>query len=148
MTVCPGIWFPAVPEQNAVDARADRTVQATIAVLLLGGFVFRQPWIVPIVLLPEALGALGGPARHPTYALAGRVVASRLPAGDETQDAATIRAQCWVAVALLGIASLAFLGSIDVLGWTAALLEAGIAVLAATTRVHAGAELVARIRRR
>jgi hypothetical protein len=139
---------PAVREPHAVDARADRAVQATIAILILGGFVFRQPWIVPLVLLPEALGALGGPARHPVYVLAGRVVASRLPPAEETQDATTIRAQSVVAVTLLGLASLAFVFSIDVLGWAAALVEAGIAVIAATTRVHAGAALVARLRRR
>jgi len=138
---------PAMGELNAVDARADRAVQATIAVLILGGFVFRQPLIVPLVLLPEALGALGGPARHPLYVLARRFVVPRLPLGDETQDAATIRAQCAVAVALLGVASLAFVVSVDALGWAAALLEAGVAMIAATTRVHAGAALVARLRR-
>jgi Domain of unknown function (DUF4395) len=139
---------PAVGEPNAVDARADRGVQAAIAVLILGGFVFRQPWVVPLVLLPEALGALGGPARDPLYLLAGRIVASRLPPGEEAQDAATIRGQCLVAVVLLGTASVAFLFSIDALGWTFALVEAGIAVIAATTRVHAGAALIARLRRR
>jgi hypothetical protein len=138
---------PSVGEPNAVDARADRGVQATIAVLILGGFVFRQPWIVPLVLLPEALGALGGPSRHPLYVLAGRVVASRLPPGGETQDERTIRMQCVVSAVLLGVASFAFLFSVDALGWAAALIEAGIAVIAATTRVHAGAALFARLRR-
>jgi uncharacterized protein DUF4395 len=139
---------PAVGEPNEVDARADRGVQAAIAVLILGGFVFRQPWVVPLVLLPEALGALGGPARDPLYLLAGRIVASRLPPGEEAQDAATIRGQSVVAVVLLGVASVAFLFSVDALGWAFALVEAGIAVIAATTRVHAGAALIARLRRR
>lgn len=137
----------AVGEPNTIDARADRGVQAAIAVVILGGFVFRQPWVVPLVLLPEALGALGGVGRDPLYMLAGRIVASRLPPGDETVDAASIRGQCVVAVALLAVASVAFLFSVDAVGWTFALVEAGIAVIAATTRIHAGAALIARLRR-
>ena len=65
-----------------VDARADRAVQGTVAVVTLGAFVFHQPWVIPVLGVFVGAGALLGPAGNPFHRLfdgARRARASRPP---------------------------------------------------------------------
>jgi hypothetical protein len=136
-----------MPASPPVDSRADRVVEGAVAIALLAAFVFRQPLVVPAIGLIVAIGAAVGPRGNALHVAFATVVTPRLPAPIETVDATTIRVQDLVITVLLAVASLAFLLDIDSGGWLAALLGAGVALLAATTGFHVAAELRTRLRR-
>lgn len=131
----------------AVDSRADRTVQGAVAVILLAAFVFRQIWILPVLGVLVGAGAAFGPAGNPFHRIFAGFVSPRLSAAKSHEDAATIRLQDVLAVALLGAATLCILIGLDAVAWIVALTEAGIAAVAATTGVHLGVIVRDRIRR-
>jgi hypothetical protein len=131
-----------------VDARADRVVQGAIAVVTLGAFVFRAGWAIPVLALVLGLGAAIGPAGNALHRLFASLAAPRLPPVRATVPASTVRAQDGLAVALLGFATLCLLISLGGIAWIVALAEAGVAAVAATTRVHLGEILLDRLERR
>jgi len=117
-------------------------------VVLLGAFVFRQIWIVPVLGVLVGAGAAFGPAGNPFLRLFTAFVEPRLPEPSTFEDPATVHAQDVLAVALLGAATLTLLISLNVVSWVIALAEAGAAATAATTGVHFGVAVRDRIRRR
>jgi hypothetical protein len=127
---------------DAVDARTDRAAQATVGVVLLAAFVFRVTWIVPLVALFLAVGALAGPEGNVLHKVFERWVLPRLPANaapttESSVPVATVRAQDALGAVILAAAALGFVLGIGPIGWVLVLAEAVIAILAATTRVHA-----------
>ena len=133
---------------EAIDSRADRTAQGVVAVVLLAAFVFRQIWIVPVLAVLVGAGAALGPGGNPFLRLFAGFVSPRISKPTAFEDPATVRAQDVLGVALLGVAMVAVLISLNVVAWIIALAEAGIAVIAATTGVHAGVVVRDRIRHR
>ena len=135
------------PASAPVDSRADRTAQGVVAVILLSAFVFRQMWIIPVLGVLVGAGAAFGPGGNPFLRLFEAFVAPRLPAPTTFEDPVTVHAQDVLAVALLGVASLTMLISLNVVSWVIALVEAGVAATAATTGVHVGVAVRDRLRR-
>ena len=131
-----------------VDVRADRAVQATVAVVMLSAFVFRQPGVIPVFVVVLGAGALIGPAGNPIYRLFAGVVAPRLSPAADVEPAATLRAQDVLGVGLLGAATLCILVGLGGLAWIVTLVEAGVAVVAATTGAHLGVVVRDRFLRR
>jgi disulfide bond formation protein DsbB len=131
---------------EGVDARTDRVAQGAVGVALLAAFVYRIPWLVPVLSLLLAVGALAGPQANGLHVAFERWVSPRLPAPRSTSPEAkvpepTVRAQDALAAVILAVASLAFLFGIAIVGWALALAEAVIAIIAATTRIHIGERL-------
>jgi hypothetical protein len=131
-----------------VDSRADRSAQGAVAVFLLGAFVFRQIWIVPVLGALVASGAALGPPGNPFLRLFTAFVAPRLGPPSEHEVAATVRIQDVLLAALLGVATLALLIGLGPITWIVALATAGIAAVAATTGVHIGVTVRDQLRRR
>ena len=127
---------PAGDEE--IDPRADRAAQSTIGVVLLAAFVFRVPWLLPVVAALVALGALGGVGTNPLHYAFRRWIGPRLPAPTPAPAITpeTVRRQDALAAVLLGVASLLYVLGLTSVGWALAIVEAVIAILAATTRVH------------
>ncbi len=128
---------------DAVDARTDRAAQATIGVVLLAGFVFRVTWVVPLLGVVVGVAALAGPEANVLHRVFERLVAPRLPAprdhvSERTVAVDTVRAQDGLAAVILLVAALALVLGVGPVGWMLVVAEAMVAILAATTRVHAG----------
>lgn len=132
---------PSLP--GAVDARADRAAQAFIGVLLLAAFVFRLPWLVPVVIIGLAGAALAGPRADPLVWVFHRFVAPRLKASDQTIDARTVQLQDLSTVGLTVVATLSLL-VLPIFGWLVVVVTAIVAVVAASTGVHVGAVVLGR----
>jgi hypothetical protein len=127
---------------DAVDARTDRAAQATVGIILLAAFVFRVTWIVPVVALFLGVGALAGPEGNVLHKAFERWLLPRLPATtastvEGSVAVATVRAQDALEAVILAAAALAFVLGIGPIGWVLVLAGAVIAILAATTRIHA-----------
>ena len=136
---------PATP---VVDARADRSAQGVVAIVLLAAFVFRQIWVIPVLGVLVGAGAAFGPEGNPFHRAFGAYVAPRLSAATHHEDAAVVRAQDVLATALLGLATVTLLIGLGLVAWVVALAEAGVAVTAATTGVHLAVMLRDRFHRR
>ena len=121
-----------------VDARADRAVQGTVAVATLSAFVFHQAWVIPVVGVFVGAGALMGPAGNPIFRIFDGLVAPRLSPAANVEAVSTLRAQDVLGVAVLGLATVCLLIDLGGVAWIVALVEAGIAAVAATTGVHLG----------
>jgi hypothetical protein len=128
------------------DARADRAAEGAVGIVLLGGFVFRMPWIVPVVGIVLGAAALGGARTDLLRGAFARLVAPRLGPPVGFLDPATLRAQDGVLAGLCGLASLAFM-VLTSLGWLIAIAAAIVAIVAATAGIHLGAWAVARLQR-
>jgi hypothetical protein len=126
---------------DAVDARADRGVQAAISIVTLSAFVFRAPWVIPILAVLLAAGALLGPGGNPFHRIFEGLIAPRASKARTVVPASTIRAQDALGAALLGTATVFLLIGIGAVEWTLALAEAGVAAVAATTGVHLAVKL-------
>jgi hypothetical protein len=131
-----------------VDVRADRAVQGTVAVATLSAFVFHQPWVIPVLGVFVGAGALIGPAGNPIYRLFDGLVAPRLRPVESVEPASTLRAQDVLGIAVLGLATVCILIGLGGLAWFVALVEAGVAAVAATTGVHLGVLARDRLRRK
>jgi len=123
---------------DAVDARIDRLVQSTVGVILLAAFVFRFPLVLPALAVLLGAGGLAGPPANVFHWAYVRAVAGRLPPGDATVPAETVQAQDLLAAAILLVASGAYAIGLGPVAWLLALVEAGIAIVAATTGLHLG----------
>ncbi len=126
---------------EAVDARTDRVTQGAVGIALLAGFVFRVPWVVPVVGIITAVAALGGPGANVLHWIFERLIAPRLPspgaiAAEPKVLGTTVRAQDALATVILLVATLTFALGIGLVGWILAVAEAVIAIMAATTRIH------------
>ena len=121
-----------------VDGRADRVVQTTVAVVTLSAFVFRQQWVVPVLAVLLAGGAIFGPRGNPFHRAYAAFIAPRLGPGAGVEDATTVQAQDILGCALLGVATLCIVIGIGGVAWIVTLAEGVVAAVAATTGVHLG----------
>jgi hypothetical protein len=123
-----------------LDARVLRLQQGAVTVVLLAGFVFGIPWMIPIAaLLPGLDAALV--ARGPTARLWQRLIAGRAGPARTSDTPTTFRTQSLAVFSALVIATLVFLAGV---GWLAAVMSILVAVLAAlcaTGLFNLGAEL-------
>src|SRR3954468_8838505 len=131
-----------------VDVRADRAVQGAITVIALGAFVFHAPIVIPVLAVILGAGALIGPNGNAFHRLFAALVAPRLSPAAAVVPAETVQAQDALGAVLLAVATLCNLIGLGGLGSILTLLEAGAAVVAATTGVHFGAMVTDRIRRK
>jgi hypothetical protein len=131
-----------------VDVRADRVVQGVITVIALGAFVFHAPIVIPVLAVVLGAGALIGPKGNAFHRLFIALVGPRLSPATAVVPAETVQAQDALGAVLLAVAALCNLIGLGGLGSILTLIEAGAAVVAATTAVHVGALVVDRIRRR
>jgi len=133
---------------ESVDARADRAVQGAISIVTLSAFVFRAPWVIPVLAVFLAAGALLGPAGNPFHRVFQGVVAPRASKPRLLVPASTIQAQDALAAALLAVATFFLLVGVGAIAWIVTLAEGGVAAVAATTGIHVGIVARDRIRRR
>jgi hypothetical protein len=131
-----------------VDARADRVAQGTIAIVTLGAFVFRSVWAIPVLTVLVGVGAVAGPDGNLLLRLFAGVVEPRIPPARSTVPAPSVQAQDVLVAALLGLATLCLLIHLGGIGWIVALGAAGVAAVAATTRIHLGETVRDRFMRR
>jgi len=129
---------------GAVDARDDRAAQAFVGVFLLAAFVFRLPWLVPLLAVALAGAAIAGPRWNPFLFVFDRLVAPRLGAVEQQVDATVVQMQDAFTVGLAVLASLGLL-LIKPFGWLVVIVAAIAAVLAASTGVHVGATVLRRL---
>ena len=125
------------------DPRADRLSQALAGVLILTGFVFRIPALVPVVGLLAALVAVAGPGADPLRIAWHHFVAPRLGPAEEA-DASEIRRQQTAIASACGVAWVTML-AIPLLGWLIAMVAAVVAILGAASGVALGAVGVERL---
>jgi hypothetical protein len=136
-----------VSGSDSVDARADRAVQGAVAIVTLGAFVFRAPWVIPVLAVLVGAGALLGPVGNPFHRLFEGMVAPRISRPPTVVPSSTIRAQDMLAVALLGAATILLLIGLGGVAWIVTLAEGGVAAVAATTGTHLGLVALDRLRR-
>jgi hypothetical protein len=132
----------------SVDGRELRAAQGVVAVILLGAFVFRLPWLVPVVAVVTVAGAVLGPHANPLHVAYRTVVAPRIAPPRVHEEPAAVRALDGLAAAACGLATLAFAGGLYGAGWVVALAEAAVAAVAASTGANAAVALRDRLRRR
>ncbi len=123
-----------------VDVRASRFEQAIVVVILLAGFVFREPGSIPAAGLVTTLGLVLGD-RSPVARLWDQVVAPRRPAGTEFEPRTTARTQALgLTVGLVAATAIWLAGSVE-LGSIVAALVAVVAALGATGVVNVAGEI-------
>src|SRR5215475_13929443 len=92
--------------EAVVDARAVRFELAVIAVALLGAFVFRVKWVVPVLAVVVAVGVGFGARANLFRRVFSAVGAARLGPATVTVPARAVRFSELFAVAMLTLASL------------------------------------------
>ena len=129
-----------------VDARAGRFEQGVVVVVLLFGFVFSQPWSIPVAAVLAGLSATLGD-RSPISRLWQRIVAPRLRAHRPMEPVGAARAQALLITAALVLATLVLLAGSVGLASVVAAVAAIVAALGATGIVNAAAEIRKRTNR-
>jgi hypothetical protein len=129
------------PALAPIDPRGPRFNQAVLAGALLIGFVFDARWVVPVFAGVLLLGAAFGSRYGPFLRLYAEVIRPRLRPPAELEDPRPPRFAAAVGVAFLVAATVAFALGAVALGWTLALIVAGLAALAAVTGVCIGCEV-------
>jgi hypothetical protein len=123
-----------------------RFTQGVVAVLVLGGFVFRLIWMNALVAALVALAFALGPQADIVGLAYDRwlTVRRRAPASEPPERVRLVLA---TSVGLLAAATIAGLARLGGLGWLVALVAAGAAALYATTGIVAAGAFQARRRR-
>ena len=123
-----------------LDARVLRIQQGAVTVVLLAGFVFQIPWMIPVAaVLPGLDAALV--RRGPTARLWAAVLAERAGPAKTSDSAGAFRTQSLAVFSALVIATLVFLAGLDWLATLLGILVAVLAALCATGRFSLGSEL-------
>ncbi len=121
-----------------VDARADRLAEGTVGVALLAAFVFKVPWLVPLVGLVLLVAAVAGTRANPFHILFVRAIAPRLGPPDATVGEDVIQVQDALLAAMTAVAAAGFALGVAFLGWLVVIAAAIVAALAAATSFYAG----------
>jgi len=136
------------PDSAPVDGRAVRAAEAVTVVLVLGGFVFRAPLLVPLVAIVDGLGGVVGLHAHPVHALYRATVARHLDPARVLEAPSAVRALHQLTAGLCAVASLALAIGVGIVGWPLALAAAAAAAVDATTGFNAAIALRDRFNRR
>lgn len=131
-----------------IDPRGPRFNQAVLTVALLGGFLVDARPVVPVFAAVLLLGAAFGPRYGPFLRLYAEVIRPRLGPPADLEDPRPPRFAAAVGVVFLAAASVAFAAGAPGLGWTLALIVAGLAGLAASTGICVGCEIYVFLARR
>jgi len=123
-----------------VDARILRLEQGVVTVVLLAGFVFSIPWMIPTAALLTGMDAAFGPT-GPTEALWRAVLAPRLGPPRTFDRRAAARAQELCCFGALVVATLLSLIGVGTIATLLAILVAGVSAAAATGLFCLGTEL-------
>jgi hypothetical protein len=129
-------------QKQMVDRNSMRSGAGLSAVLLLIGFVFEWRPIVPAVGAALAMGSLFGLRYSPlgwTYRTAKKLLRLSIPV--EPEEEPPPRFAQTLGFAFLGAGSLAFIPGWNALGWTLALIVAGLQALLASTGLCIGCEI-------
>jgi len=120
-----------------------------VGLAVLSAFVFRLPWIVPVLAVALGIGALAGPHANALQIVIERWITPRLPTAkaEAFVPVTTVRAQDALAAAILLVAGSAFVLGIGFVGWLLAIVEAVIAIIAATTGIHLAELLLGRLQK-
>jgi Domain of unknown function (DUF4395) len=129
-----------VAAMRLVDARAGRFEQGVVVVVLLAGFVFSQPWSIPLATVIALLGTALA-ERSPLARFWQRVVAPRLRAVRPMEPVEAARAQSLLISAALVVATLVLLAGSVGLASVVAAVAAVVAALGATGIMNAAAEI-------
>jgi hypothetical protein len=131
-----------------IDPRGPRFNQTVLAVGLLVGFAFDQPWVAPVFAIVLLLGAAFGPRYGPFLRLYAEVIKPKLGPPAELEDPRPPRFAAAVGVVFLMVATLAFVGGAATVGWALALVVAALAGLSAATGICVGCEIYLLVARR
>ena len=123
-----------------VDVRASRFEQAIVVVILLAGFVFRQPWSIPVTTVVAGLGLVLGD-RSPVSRFWHQVIAPRRPAGTNFEPRPTAQTQALLLTVGLVLATIVWSAGSVALASIVAAVVAAVAALGATGVVTLAAEL-------
>ncbi len=122
-----------------VDVNVPRFNQTMVAILCGLAFLAGLEWLVAVVFGVLAVTYAFGPEFGVFTQVYVRWVRPAVdPTPDEFEDARPPRFSQLVGAIFLGAASLAFLLSWPVVGWTLTLIVTALAALAATTRICVG----------
>jgi hypothetical protein len=135
----------ASPPEPLVDARAVRFELAAVAVVLLGGFVFRVMWVVPGLAIVLAAGVGFGARANVLRQIFAVLTEGRSRAVTATESARAVRFSELFALATLSLATLVFALGIGGAAWLVALIEAGVCAVHATTGMSVEAAVRARL---
>lgn len=154
MSTTPAGFAPTsdAPAQHAgapapIDPRGPRTNQALLAVGLAVAFVVDAPWLVAVLLVILAAGAVFGPKWGLFLQLWAKVLRPRFGPPAELEDPRPPRFSAFVGTAFLTAALVAFVAGAPVVGWVFALMVAALAALAAATGICVGCEIYVRLAR-
>jgi hypothetical protein len=125
-----------------------RFEQVVVTVVLLAGFVFRVPWVVPVLALLLGAAALAGPAANVFGRSYAYLFFGRTPVERAAEPPRVTRITRLVETGLLLAASVVFLLGADGFAWALALPVAAITGLAATTGINLVALVLERSERR
>jgi hypothetical protein len=126
-----------------VDARILQLEQGVVTVLLLAGFVFQIPWMIPVAAALTGLDAALG--RHgPTPTFWRTLIAPRVGLPRTFDRPAAARAQALCVFGVLVVATLLVLGGLDGIAIVLAILVAGVSAACATGLFNLGAEIDSR----
>lgn len=125
---------------TTVDVNIPRVNQAVTALLCVAGFVASRPALVAVAFAVLLVSRFGGPKLAPITQLYVRLIRPRFqPDGPtEFEDARPPAFSQLLGTAFLGAALLALFTGAAALGWALTLLVAGLAGLAATSRICVG----------
>ncbi len=123
-----------------VDVRASRFEQAIVVVVLLAGFVSRQPWNIPVAAVVVILGLVLGD-RSPVTRFWHQVIAPRRPAGTNFEPRPTAQTQALLLTVGLVLASIVWAAGSVALASIIAAVVAVVAALGATGVINLAAEL-------
>jgi hypothetical protein len=115
--------------------------------LILGGFVFQWPVLVFVAGVLSALGAFVGPQVNPMHVIYRRAMAPHLDDPRVWEAPSAVRALDVMGAVLCGVATVAFVAGIDLIGWLLALAEAAVAAVAASTGFNTALIVRDRLRR-
>lgn len=102
----------------------------TLLTGILAGLLLQQPLITTFLFLILLPAVLYGQRRSLIFQVGKRLLASRIAAGTEGEDRRLMRFNNSIAVVLLGLAQVAFLLGVPVVGWALSLMVAVAAAVA------------------
>lgn len=121
------------PPEPQVDARSVRVELGAMTVLLLGGYVFGIIYVIPGLAVVLALALGFGPKGNLFRRLFEGLAGSRFKPAAAMEPAGVVRFSELFGLAVLSVATLFWIVGLGPLAWLAALIEAGICALHATT---------------
>jgi len=126
-------------EAELLDSRATRLDDGVVAVALFGGFAFDVPWLLILVAISTALGAVFGLQGAPVVRGYHAFLASRVGPPGTLVDPAEWRFTATIEAVGLAVAAMLVLAGPTAIGWGLALIVAVASALDVTTGISVGA---------